>query len=73
MTDALLKQLTGYGALGIMVVAQFLVIWKLWTAYQALIDRYNQKSDSYTAKLEENTKAQTSMLAELASRARPRS
>lgn len=73
MTDAILKQLTGYGVLGLVVIAQGFVIIKLWATYQNLIERYNQKTDSYNAKLEENTKAQTSMLAELASRARPRS
>lgn len=72
MTPELLKLITGYGVLGVAVIAEALVILQLWRTYQALLERFNAKSETYASKLEENAKAQQAMVAELLARATAR-
>lgn len=72
MTPELLKQVTGFGVLGIAVVVEAFVILQLWRTYQALLERFNAKSETYATKLEENAKAQQAMVTELLARATTR-
>lgn len=62
------KLITGFGVLGVAVIVQFLVLGKLWTAYQNLQERYNAKSDKYAEKLEESARETRALAAEILSR-----